>query len=289
MSKCFVFAFAPVVATALATATAPAQKMPLRGDPSRLLQLVEVPEPLRAGADALAPFLRGLVRPPLRDGDDLQVLGHRWIAVLGTPEQAVCVERAVAEAGRQPREFFVDLKAIEVPGAVASALVLPSLGPADAAGVRRMQLDAEACSALLRKLRDAKAEIVQAPKLVAYVRDFQLAARDGKTVVEPVHDAVWNGVRAEVLAAFVGVDRVGCSLSLLDQRVDQPLAEVAATAPDRTGSVGGQVQLQVPHTTSVRLEDAREFAPGDTIFTAAPRADGSWLLAVLTLSPLRER
>src|SRR5262249_25676956 len=148
-------------------AAAPAQKLPLPGDPERCLQLIDL-GPLAPGvpgnapaeppaADSgqpspagLAPLVRSLGQPPPQAGDAAQVLGGRWLAVLASPQQGAAAERLVREALRRRDELITATVTLaEVDAALFDRLLAPLLPAAPApGGTRQAVLDSAATAAL---------------------------------------------------------------------------------------------------------------------------------------------
>jgi hypothetical protein len=303
-----------VTAVLLALATAPlaAQKLPLPDQSDRLLQLIDLHKQWPGPAEEddtenakphvdrrLATFLRNLAQPPLQDEDDLQVLGGRWLCVLGSMQQAASIEQVLVAARQiQGEQLFLDVKFLTMTADVYAKHLRPLLAPIHDQTALRGVVESKVADELLAKIRDAKAEIMQAPKVVAeplkramirigkdiqYVKDFTLKEKDGGMVAEPVHDTLSEGTGIEILASRTDNGHLGLWCSMHELAVEQPLAELSTTPP----GCSQPITIDVPHTTSIQLEQLFRFPAEQIVILAAPRPDGTWLATIIQVHIIR--
>jgi len=287
-------------ATALLAAL-PAQKIPLPGEGNRQLQLFDLlqkpqQQDRAAQTQAIATFVRTFVQPALRPEDDVQVLGNRWLAVLGDQQQIASAERLLAIAGEHREDLLtIEISLYELTAATFDQVASPLLPkPAGGGDTRQLVLAAKDADALTQRLVKAEVDRLEAPRLsvlpmqkaelrageqISYIKDFTITPVAGKQIADPVVDTIWNGIEIELLASFVAKDRVGVACKLAKQEVAKPIAEFTTQL-----GVGLQpLTVQLPHATGVRLQQTAELAPGSTIAIAAPKTDGGWLLALVTV------
>jgi len=308
------------LALAVLAATLPAQKLPLPGDPQRCLQLIDLgerpeakgpelvlveegqskpPRAVPAYAELIA-FVRAFVQPPLQDGDDVQVLGGRWLAVLARPEQGASAEQLVQQA-RQRRDavIAVDVTLAHVDAKEFDRLFAPLL-PAPKPGgphadVRQAVLDAAATATLSERLQGDKVEMLQTPtvatrplepasvahiKNFSYVKDFSVSKTDGAVVAEPVIGNVSDGVRIELVAAFTGKDHIAVSCTVTNSDLTLPIPKFTTTLAHGAEPV----TIQLPEVRTLRLQQTADLPPGSSAVIASPKADGTWLLALVQAS-----
>lgn len=307
--------------TLLLTAAAlPAQKMPLPAD--RQLQLfdleavlgaadaprpdalLEVPGGPAAGPAAARPdlqptveLLRQLVEPALGPGDDIAVLGQRWLAVLGSPLQIASAERLLRLATeRREQPIHVQVRFFELGEAVfaervAGKFIRPV--PRDGGATGEVVLRGEEAEALAELLRGRCTNQLDAPAVAvrplqratiastnqtAYVRDFTVTKQKDALIAEPIVDVVWDGWQTEVVATWLPGDMVGLSCRVTHQEVDKPIAAVTTKVAD----LPTPLQFQVPRVHGTRLRQTAIIAADAVVALAAQKADGSWLVATLT-------
>ncbi len=290
-----------------------AQKLPLADHGDRQLQLFDVlellgnadpsapapnaaPEPQPKQLQALGEFLRNFVDPPLGSRDDLQPLAGRWLAMVGTAAQIASVERLLATAKARRAEWlevevrFIYMSAKAFNLALRDKLVGVERGTTT---THEMVFPAARAKVLLAQIIAAGAEVHESPRLTvwplqnatmsvinqtAYVKDFTITAKDGTFIAEPVVGVVWDGVKADVVACFEPDGTIGVSCDVQCQEVVRPIAEFQTTLPGTTLPA----KIQLPRTHGVHLRQVAHVRDGELLVLAAPRADGDYLVAVMT-------
>jgi hypothetical protein len=291
--------------------------VPLPGDPQRSLQLIDLgeqlkpkgpelvlveegqPKPPPAAPDntQLIAFVRAFVQPPLKDGDDVQVLGGRWLAVLARPEQGAAAEQLVQQARQRRDEVIaVGVTLAHVDSKEFDRLLAPLL-PAPKPGgphadVRQAVLDAAATATLREQLQGDKVELAQTPtvatrplepafvshiKNFSYVKDFSVSKTNGAFVAEPVIGTVSDGVRIDLVAAFTGKDHIAVLCRLANSDLVLPIPKFSTTLAGSTLPV----TIELPEVRTIHLQQTADLPPGSSTLVAAPKADGTWLVALV--------
>ncbi|HLQ38724.1 MAG TPA: hypothetical protein VK348_13025 [Planctomycetota bacterium] len=251
---------------------------------------------------AIAAFVRNFVQPPLRPGDDIQVLGDHWLAVLATPQQAASAEQLIATALRSRLDLVCTVARIVelTPEVFAKHLqpLLPAVAADRASGVQQTILEGKAAGELLQALQQAQVNLMEAPTLtsfplypchlstgqqIAYIKDYNLETTPDAVVADPVIGIIWDGVHIDLVASYTGQDRVGLQCTLEKQDVVKPIAEFKTTLP----GCAQPVTIQLPRSTGVRLQQTAELPLGSTVLIAARKTDGGWLAALIEVR--RER
>jgi hypothetical protein len=306
--------FPLVLAIVLPLALLRAQKVPVRGDAARVLQVVDLTA-LQPPADEQEPnqlktltgldaFARRFVEPALGPDDDIRMLGRGRLAALGTPQQVAWVENLVA-MGAQYRgdEIFVDVKLLKVPSSTFDSTVKSVFAAQQHPG-RAPDAPLQATvtwpelTGLLQNLKGQPGfEVLQAPKIVAvplqpcilrigkeipYVRDYTVNAKGDTVVATPVNDTLFDGHDVEVVAAFLGKGRIAVQCSVTQREVQQPLPEIRVAI-----GTGEPMTLQVPHVQTVAFEDIAVLQDGSAALLACRRPDGSVLVAAIVLNHIR--
>lgn len=263
-----------------------------RLEPPKELQLTD--DDARGGARATVPsLLRLLIDPPLRPGDDLQVLGDRWLTLLGTPAQSACLDKLLAGAAAQKNGLIeVAIEVIRVPKAAFETDLAKRLAAGRQGDATRWQLAMPVADATaLTKAAGKDAETLTAPRLsvfpldraeariskqIPYVKDFTVSRNGGAVIADPILDTVVDGIVAEALAIPLDRDLLAIACSLQVQDVQQPLAEFETTIAE-----GNPVKIQLPRVTGVRFDQVVRLRTEERMVFAAQKADGSYLVTVL--------
>lgn len=303
---------------AFTTLSLPAQDVPLPDGTGRLLHVFDLHrvrpgapgEPAEPRADTaaaaaaagetaqrLAEVLRQHVEPPLGVGDDLAVLGGRWLTLLGSARQIHSLERLLAHTEQQ-RDALVTatVRLARVPDATFQRQVRLELVPRqDEPKTFEAVLSPAAAGRLERLLRSAEgAEIVAAPRLtvhplqraslsllepISYVRDFTLERHGDRVIADPVVGVVEDGVRAELCAVPLADGTIAVHCDVVSQQVQQPIPSFETDL-----GVSAPVTIQLPRTTGVRFRQAAVLASGQVVVLASQQVDGDWLLALVEAS-----
>jgi hypothetical protein len=299
----------------------PAQQVPL-GDGGRLLQVFDLDDlrPDRAkgpdlvvvaagenadakaaqqsteGCQRLAAFVARFVEPPLQPDDDVQVLGRRWLTVLGSPKQIASVERLLATARARRTELIgTEVHLLEMPAAAFTAHVAGLLAKPGADGATRAAvLSKQAATELLDAVvKGSDSNVLSAPRVVAaplhvvtmsvgeqvsYIKDFAIETVGGQLIANPIIDQVFDGLHIDLLCTYTGKDKVGLQCAVLQQELAKPIAEFETAL-----GVTGKVKVQLPRTTGVRLEQTAELELGSAVLIAADKKNGTWLVALVVV------
>lgn len=312
----------------------PAQNMPVPDSKGRLLQLFDLHSVVAAadddpGTDAgaaaaqaakklpvlaaldldpwqrsttldIPQFLRRFLTPPLGPGDDLQVLGKRWLALLGSPAQIANAEAllAVAAANRE-RPVDVAVQLVTVPKAGFEAHVRDLLRDGKQGEQSRWELvlETDAATRLLAATKTAQAATLDAPTITvmplqramvqianqtAYVKDFEVTRNGDSVVADPVVDVVQDGLRAEVVATFLEADLMAVGIDVQIQQLERPIPQFTTTVGTNT-----PVTIQLPRVTGVRFQQVSRIRDGDHVVFAAQKVDGDYLLTIVSARPGR--
>jgi len=293
-----------------------AQRMPLPDGSDRIVQVFDLqrlqrdePRP-RANPAPMPAFRRDVVdakptlgvgdvlgrflEPPLGPGDALTPLGDRWLALLGSPRQAACAERLFDLATeRREQPIHVAIVLWTLPDDAFRKHVQERLTPAARGNQVAYEavLGKPAAGELERRLEQAEVERLHAPGLsvfplqpavmsvvnqTSYVKDFTVTRVGDKVIADPVVDIVWDGVRSEVVATFLPEGAIGLTCDFTVQELERPIAEFKTTI-----GVDTPVSVQLPSTSTTRLQQAAALTDGAMVALAARRVDGSWLLATV--------
>lgn len=310
-----------LVAALLGSAILSAQDMPVPDGQGRLLRIFDLdkvrapreerqgpaialqpPKGLKAidaagqaphGSAVVPSLLRLLIEPSLRPGDDLQVLGDRWLTLLGSPAQGASLEKVLAAAAAQRGNLVeVTIEVLRVPKAAFEGGLAKQLAGGRQGDAARWQLAMPAAeAAALVTAAGNEAEILNAPRLsvfpleraelriskeIAYVKDFVLTRRGENEIADPVVDSVVDGFVAEAFACPLDRDLLVVGCSLLIQEVEQPLAEFRTTIGEKHA-----VTIQLPQVTGVRFDQVSRLRTEERMVFAAQKADGSYLVTML--------
>lgn len=294
-----------------------AQKLPLARHGDRQLQLFDLqpllPPPSSAAerldatlglampADrpqddlqALAAFARNFVVPPLGNGDDLQPLAGRWLALVGSAEQAACLERLLVLAQRRRDDLIdIEVRFLRMSRTEFDANLRQQLtAVTKAATTTYEQVFAPAAAEpVLRALAKGKAEELTAPRVTvrpwgrsnvmsvdqtAYVKDLVVSTQDGATITKPIVDIVWDGVVTDLIACYEPDGTIALSCDVQWQEVQKPLLQVKTSLPS-----GQEATVQLPRVTGASLHQVAHVRDGDLVVQATERIDGSFLVAMV--------
>jgi hypothetical protein len=250
-------------------------------------------------ATALGRQLAGLVEPPLGDGDDCQVFAGRWLAVLASAEQIASVDRLLRLAADQRgRTLDVEVRLLHVAHERFTNALQPQLASVKRGDRESFEavLAANDAGAFAAAAKTAATGEIEVPKLsvgplqratgwrkeqTAYIRDFTVHAADGAMIADPVIDSAWDGVEAEVFTAPRADGTYTVAVSVAQQQLDKPIAQLETTVP----GTKLPLKVQLPRVRGVRLQQTAVLAPGALAVTAARRADGTWLVALVRATP----
>ncbi len=300
----------------LLTAAVGAQRLPLPDGSDRIVQLFDlqrlqsdkpatpanaVPmpgfrreavdeKPTLGVADVIARFLE----PPLGNDDALTQLGTRWLALLGSPRQAASAERLFDLATKR-REQPIDVTIVlwTVPDELFRKHVQERLTAATRGNQVAYEavLGKPAAGELERSLEKASAEQLHAPGIsvfplqpammsvvnqTSYVKDFAVTRVGDRMIADPIIDIVWDGVRSEVVATFLPEGAIGLACDFTVQELERPIAEFKTTI-----GIDTPVTVQLPSTSTTRLQQTAVLTDGAMVALASRRVDGSWILATV--------
>lgn len=250
--------------------------------------------PMAPGPQAIADLLARLVEPALGAGDACQVLGERWLAVLGSPAQIASAERLFQLAvERRDRPIAVQIRLLQVGDKAFVDSVKPHLIEVVREERRSFESVLEAqgakdLEAALGGLKEARS--IDAPRLsviplqqghvavidqTAYVRDFDLERKGGTVIANPIVDTVWSGNVTNVCVTCLPDDTIGLSCDVAFQEVQKPIQ----TYDTKVG--GGIVTIQLPRVTGTRLRQTAVLAKGSLVVLATQKVDGDWIVALV--------
>lgn len=284
----------------------PAQKITVRGDADRQLQVLDLLQtmtPLGGEATPLqatqlgqiAAFARHFATPAFGVGDDVQPMGGRYLAVLGSPQQCGFVEHLLALSRQRAEELLqVEVHLLQVPAADFERHLRPffAAGPTPDQ-LQRIVTDQEATPLLATMKAAPDVELLIAPRVcvrslqhaslsvgdkISYIRDFTVMRNGDQVIANPVIDTVFDGTEMQMLAGFLPDHTVGLECAVQHHVVQRPLLQTQVSL-----GVGAPVTIQLPRVTSVRLEQRAALALDATLVLAAPRVDGSYLAAMVRI------
>ena len=263
----------------------PAKTLAVPGDPPK-----EKVDSQQRTAELLARF----VKPALGSGDDLRVLGGRWLTLLGSVEQAASLEALFAVAAKhRTTAITVEMDFLNVKADAFTKHWRERLTAVEGADNRRFQqvLGKDGANALRNDLANLPADRLQAPTLtvlplhpaqlstkrqIAYVRDFKVVTDAGKLIAEPVVDSVEDGLEATVFAALLANGDITLTVDVTDWDVKEPIPEFKTTI-----GVGNPVTIQLPEVTGLHLQQTAVLADGGMVVLASQKADGDFLIATI--------
>lgn len=289
----------------VATSLLPAQRLLSEPD-GRIVQLFDLrkvraaPQPADSATDAktLAEMLAPFVQPPLGTGDALQALGEHFLVLLGSEEQIASIDRVFqTAAARRGDVVNVEVRFVKVDAASFERVAAPHLSPAGPKQEHRYQqlLRKADAAPIVAAILEAAGERLDAPpvdvrplqrasvafkKQIAYVKDFTVTAKDGAFIADPLLDVVWDGNETIVSAMFLADGTIGLCCDVSFQEVLQPMPHFKTTLRGTTVPV----EIQLPEVTIMRLRQTSIVGDGDVVVLAAKRADGQFLVALVTTS-----
>jgi hypothetical protein len=282
-----------------------AQKMPVAGDPGRLLQIIDLqavrpearghaPAPAAfAGVDA---FVRGFLDPPRGSDDDVRLLGSHQLVVLGSAQQAAFVENLVAKAVQHRNEAVtVDVRLLAMGPGLFERKVRPLLEKTEAEaadGPIKAVLGGVALQTLRLAFVDPACQHLQAMVVcvrlleranlrlgneVRYTADFEPDVRDASKPAMPVTRSLFDGQTVDVMATILGKDQLAVQCEVTQSEVQTPLPEAKVSL-----GTGDPVTIQVPRVRTTHFEQRAVQPAGSSLVVASRRQSGDWLVAVIT-------
>ncbi len=242
----------------------------------------------------VASFLRPLIEPPLGEGDDLKVLGGRWLALLGRPAQAASLEVLLAKGAEFVEEIVqVEIQVFVVPKAAFAACCAEPLAAGRQGTKERWQLpmSRDAATQMLAAVRAAGAMVVDAPRIgtaplqsatmgmakhISYIKDFEVTRKGDTVVADPIVDIVVDGLSAEVIALPLQRDLVAVACSLRLQQVEQPIADYETTLAEKQ-----KVTVQLPRVSGIEFEQTARLRADESVVFAAQKANGDYVMAIV--------
>lgn len=295
-----------------------AQSMPVADGRGRMLQVFDLKQLQAAGADddrpgpelRLSPpaptvdvavveqddqyhaaFLRPFVVPSLGDGDDLKVLGKRWLTLLGSPAQIASLQQLLAHAAANREQLVtVAVRLLRLDRQAFAQRLQPLLARRSGANAA-FEAVLPAATAAELSAAIAGADTLEAPRLTvtplqrgtvsvqnqtAYVRDFTLTPENDALIADPVIDTVWDGVVVDLCAIVLADGVVGLRCDVQSQQLQKPIQQFQVDL-----GVGTPVTIQLPRTTGVHFQQTARLAVGDLVVLAAQKAGGDYLVAVV--------
>jgi len=247
--------------------------------------------PAHQNEQYLADFLRPFVEPPLGSGDDLKVLGGRWLTMVGDVTQVANFERLMAgvvanrellvttsmrivHMERQPFEQRLQPMLTAKAGAHATfECVLPAAKAAELVAALEGADVLEAPTLTVSPLQRASMSVRQD---ISYVQDFTLTRHADAVIADPVIGVVWDGIEIDLCAIVLADGLVALRCDLRSQQVQQPMPKFETDL-----GMGAPVTIQLPRTTGVRFRQTARVAAGELVVLAAQKVDGDYLLALV--------
>lgn len=303
-----------LLATASFCAPLAAQRMAIPTDPQRELRLFDLHR-IYQGADGrpsdmgeqtrarIAEFLRPFVQPALRDGDDLEVLGGRWLAVLADAERTASVDR-ILQAAQQHRDDLlqVEVRLFEVePDAFDEGLRarLVAVGEAAERSYEAV-LPREDVAGFVETCEKIGGNQLQAPRIavrplmaadirtetqISYISDFRLEKAGDAMVANPIVETTWDGVRSTTMATILPDGLIGLSCSVHVREVQRPMPQAEVQLlPDVAPAT-----VQLPRASGVRLQNTAQVHPGSLVVLAGLQSTGDYLVALVRADVVRPR
>ncbi len=244
-----------------------------------------------------ASFLRSFLEPPLGAGDDLQVLGGRWLTLLGRPAQAAALEALLASAAEFAQDFVeVEIEVLVVPKATFESCCARPLaaGRRDNAARWQLAMSHDDADTMLAAARAANASEIVGPRLttsplqaavlqiahqISYIKDFTVSRTTDGVIADPVVDTVVDGITAEVRALPLRSDVVAVACKLRVQQVEQPIAEYETTIAEKQ-----KVKVQLPRVSGIEFEQTARLRTDERVVFAAQKANGDYVMALVGAS-----
>lgn len=239
----------------------------------------------------LADFVRHFVEPALGPGDDLKVLGGRWLTLLGSPPQAASIDRLMATAAAKRNVLVTATVRIarmtQQPFEQRLSPLLTAKAGVD--GAFESVIPAAKAGELLAAVADA--ELLESPRLtvyplqratvsvrsdIPYVQDFTLTRKRDAFLADPVIGIVWDGVVTDLCAVLLSDGTIGLHCDLQSQQVQKPIPQFVTSL-----GVGAPVTIELPRTTGVHFEQTARLVAGDLVVLAAQKVDGDYLVAIV--------
>lgn len=255
----------------------------------------------RAGLEGLANAVRGFVRPELRADEEVQVLGERWLVLLGRPEQHAWLERFIVEGAAESvplGRLIVDVVAL--PTATFGMVVLPALQqdgakPGDATLLEPGEATDAFVKALLEHPDGTRFETPPSDLLplrpttisklqqTAYVRDFDVEIAQGTVVADPLVGVIEDGLSVLAVGKALG-DSIGLSIQAQVAELQRPIPTFTTTL-----GVGQPVTIQLPQVISSKIDAAVELKEGQVLALTLPPLAGKRCLALVRIDARQPR
>lgn len=252
----------------------------------------------RQSLASIASAVRFLMQPALHDDEELQVLGERWLALLGRAEQHAWLERLTrGELADAMPLGQLQVQVVTFPVARFAMDVLPALQAGDSArevAVLEPGSATEAFTKAVLSHQDAKVMALDPAVLLplrmastarinetAYVRDFDVEVATAAFLASPIVDVVQDGLRVQAMAARRDDGTLALSLHA-------NLADLLKPIPTFTTSlgIGKPITIQLPHVTSVKVEAKVELRLGQVVAVAMPAVAGKQCLLLVKVAEL---
>lgn len=246
----------------------------------------------------LASGARFLIRPELRAGEELQVLGERWLVLLARPEQHAWMDRLVlADLDGAIPVGRMKVQMVSLPEGVFDAEILPNLGAEGTVrdvAVLEPGKETDAFVAALLAREDGRKVDVGAVELrqmwpatasrveqTAYVKDFDVETANGTAIADPIIDVVEDGLAVQAIANSLESGAMALSITASLAELERPIPTFTTTL-----GVGKPVTIQLPQVTVSKVEAAVELQAGQIVAMALPATGGKRSLVLVRVEPI---
>ncbi|MBK8097307.1 MAG: hypothetical protein IPK26_09375 [Planctomycetes bacterium] len=259
------------------------------------------PNPARVALEGLGTAVRAFVRPELRADEEVQILGERWLVLLGRAEQHAWLERFIADGAADaiPLGRLV-VQVVALPTATFGIEVLPALQQGDAKpGDATLLEPGDATDAFVKAMLAHKdgTRIDVAPvdllplrpssqavvNQTAYVRDFDVEIAQGTVIADPVVDVIQDGFSLQAVGKSLG-ESIGLSVQAQLVELQRPIPTFTTTL-----GVGTPVTIQLPQVSSAKVDAAVEMKPGQVLALTLPPLAGKRCLALVRIDAMPPR
>jgi hypothetical protein len=247
---------------------------------------------------SVASAVRFMIQPALRSDEELQVLGERWLALLGRAEQHVWLERITrGELADAMPLGQLQVQVVTFPVVQFTTDVLPALQGGDAAREVVVLESGAATAAFLQAVlshKHAKIKMLDPALLVplrmaatasieqtAYVRDYEVEVTAAATIANPIVDVVEDGLRVQAMAARRDDGTLALSLHANLTDLQKPIPKFKTTA-----GVDAPVTIMLPEMTRVSVEAKVELRLGQVVAVAMPAVAGKQCLLLVKVAEL---
>jgi hypothetical protein len=286
---------------AMFAAALPAQKLLLPDDSGRIVQLFDLDfrtggKDPHFGIERTVALLTRLITPELNDGDDLRLIGKRWLTLLGTPQQAASIEsllRTAKTRHQEPIEVTTHMFTMSAEKFAAHWKPLLIARERNARTTFEAVVDSKEGTRLHALATLHADQTLASPRLsvlplqsgtmavkteIPYVQDFEVKQTKDSVIADPIVGTVWEGTETIVCATYLADGTLALSCEAMVQEVLRPIP----TFKTQIGVAKAEVTIQLPRVVGVGVQQTAIVANEGMVLLAAQKVDGSYLLTTIT-------